>query len=443
LASYLFYHVEYRRRLKDLWQQAQKYLNNRLSPTLSYLRQAYGLQCHMSLERWQEGPGQLVGAAAVSQVEAAFVPGVLQPRDGPGPQYCVGQRIFKGLGWDDVLLTPFYDLPGRVAGFMFLGRRGVNPADQVFHALERRQGQGQKYRPYEAGLAWLPQLCRDSPDREFLAISDPWLALRLQLRHFQGFSTPLPLTVWHDGPAGRTSRQAWQILEGRRVVIWSWQLDHRAVYQAIQANADIALAGPEEPTARSLAHYARQHIPIDLVRRILSRARPWREALGRWARDASEGAIEELLLNLESYGVDVADLCRSSPALRCGKWCQPSRLPEKVVLLDGRRFIERSDGWYHCTKDHKFLKIVDGVIRVERVEATENPQGQIYHGKVLFRGELIPFRVKLGPRYRLARAVKDMLLHQDKGVLYLSIHYHKYLEELALLFSPLQRPTSQ
>jgi len=64
------------------------------------------------------------------------------------------------------------------------------------------------------------------------------------------------------------------LLQGRRVVIWTWQLDYRAVYQAIQADADIAVAGPELPTATSLSHYVRQVNPSQLIRRVLARARP-------------------------------------------------------------------------------------------------------------------------------------------------------------------------
>jgi hypothetical protein len=438
LASYLHHHVDYRRRSKDLWDQANGYLTTTRSSTVGSLRHICNVRL-LSNDRWRTGPGRLVGAAAVAKIEAAFVPGCLQPSNDSGPPHCVGDRIFKDRPWEDVLLIPFYDLPGRISGYMFQGRGG-NLRDQVFHCLQRRQGP--KKHPYEAGLAWLPQLCQDSPDREFVAINDPYLALRIQVRHFLTSLRPLPLTVWHDSAAGRTTRQAWQILQGRRVVIWTWQLDYRVVYQAIQADAEIAVAGPEEPTAKSLNNYVRRLYPRDLMRRVLGRGRPWRDVLTQWAQNVSQGAIEDLLLNLESYGVDVPNLCRSCPVLRCGQWYQPDRLPDKVVMIDGQRFIERSDGWYHLGRDSKFVMILDAIIRVERVEPMDSRQRAIYHGVIAYRGNSIPYKVTVGPRYRLARAVKDFLLSQGKGSLHLSIHYGKYLEDLAFLFDPLQTSTS-
>jgi hypothetical protein len=49
----------------------------------------------------------------------------------------------------------------------------------------------------------------------------------------------------------------------------------------------------------------------------------------------------------------------------------------------------------------------------------------------------MPFAVTIGPRYRLARAVKDFLLEHGQGSMFMSVQYHQYLEELAFLFSPL------
>jgi hypothetical protein len=143
------------------------------------------------------------------------------------------------------------------------------------------------------------------------------------------------------------------------------------------------------------------------------------------------------LLLLESYDVDVADLCRNCPELRRGRWQAPAKLADKVVFIDDRRFVERSDGWYHCAQDGRFIRILDAIIRVERVEPAAKPQRQIYHGVVVYRGDRIPFAVTIGPRYRLARAVKDFLLERGKGSLFMSIQHHRYLEELAFLFSPL------
>jgi hypothetical protein len=106
VASYLQHHVDYRHRVQQLWEHAQGYSAQAPSPTLARLRNRYHLQSDFSPEHWRTGPGRLVGAARVSQIEATFVPGCLQPGDRPGTHYRVGERIFQGKGWEDVLLMP-------------------------------------------------------------------------------------------------------------------------------------------------------------------------------------------------------------------------------------------------------------------------------------------------------------------------------------------------
>ena len=104
-----------------------------------------------------------------------------------------------------MLVIAFQDLPGRICGFLFIGRN-ADPAagDLVYKPLKfgsSRQGTRQ------AGLAMLPSLLAEpSPllgDKAFV-MTDPFVALRLQLRYMRSQSSMLPLVLAYFGPRAAT-----------------------------------------------------------------------------------------------------------------------------------------------------------------------------------------------------------------------------------------------
>src|SRR4029077_14903044 len=109
------------------------------------------------------------------------------------------------------------------------------------------------------------------------------------------------LLAWHDGPEARTTAAAWGDLQGRPVVFWCWQLDHRVLHQVMQADGSLVLAGPHEQGAGAMDRYVRRADPDQLVRSLVRRARPWREVLRAWLEDQPDGAIEDLRLRLGGF----------------------------------------------------------------------------------------------------------------------------------------------
>jgi len=136
------------------------------------------------------------------------------------------------------------------------------------------------------------------------AVGDALLALRLQLRHCKCSLGPLPLVSCYNGERALT-RSTWRVLAERSVVFWAWRLQAAVLYQAVQADGLLALAGPDEVTSGAIDHYLRRDEPLDLLRKLQRRALPWREAVRTWAAGQLDGAIAELLLGLESYQLEL------------------------------------------------------------------------------------------------------------------------------------------
>ena len=172
---------------------------------------------------WPTGGGRIVGFTDRRAVDGYFQPGTLAGRLERSPDgyrrttVSGGCATFRGPGWDALVVVPFWDLPGRIAGFLFIGRGGDPATDYVYRRvppLGSRGGRGagshgRGTRRRDGGLAFLPGLLArprwpqadGEGDRPAVIVSDVEPALRLQLRHLDDHDEPLPLVVPWEGPS--------------------------------------------------------------------------------------------------------------------------------------------------------------------------------------------------------------------------------------------------
>ena len=244
------------------------------------LRKKLRILSQLHGQSWRNGPGRLVGALPYLEAEACFSPGAIANslRHSAVPFNGSGSRIFQGGGWGEVLAIAHFDLPGRVCGFLFVGRDG-RTSDRVFKSTYRLTS---TQRP-EGGLAGLETVERSNGEfgHDVLAVADPLLAVRLQVRHAISHTRPLPMVAWCDQPQALT-KYAWRTLSDKKVVVWAWRLTAAVVYQAMRANSHLCLLGPEDLRRDSVDHYIRLLSPDQLFRRVVRNARPWREAVRVW-----------------------------------------------------------------------------------------------------------------------------------------------------------------
>ena len=204
IERYLAEHVAYGERLHTLWAQARKHLLHRGGPH-HRAAERWGLLSPEWRYGWEQRSGQLIGYLPKAEVERCFAPGVRQQRSGrrqwSNPS---AHRVFPGPDWQDVLAVPFFDLPGRISCFLFIGRDGDPTRDFVVkRANHGWTGNQHVQEPFEAGLAYHPEVFgeADHKDRTIVALGDPLLCVRLQHRHCQTCYRPLPLVSWLDTQA--------------------------------------------------------------------------------------------------------------------------------------------------------------------------------------------------------------------------------------------------
>ena len=198
-------------------------------------------------------------------------------------------KIFPGVGWGEVLVIPYYDMPGRICAFYFIGRGG-RPEDRRF-CVPRIFSQGYlAHGNVEAGLAGL-----DTIENAYgryngcvLALADPFNALQLQMRHLHISLRPLPIVTWYDGKSERTQR-TWQLLAGWQPVFFTCEPTAALINQAIHANGKIAWVPLADPSARGIYEYLMRPFPCDTLAKLFEKAKPCARF---WANGQGNGPTE-------------------------------------------------------------------------------------------------------------------------------------------------------
>jgi hypothetical protein len=395
--GYLDKYVQKRRRTKELWEEARRYVVTGNTPSLNYLKAYFRLNATLSQQRMVEGPAKLFGALPRKQVE----------------QFCGRtnkNRVFQGRGWQDVVVIPRFDLPDRICGFEFIGRNG-EPEDRVIRAVGEFSGRGF---PREIGLAGLQLVSLKSSvlGNTVIAVPDAMLLLRFQMRQFNTSLVPLPVVAWHDSPKHFTN-SAWISLKDRKVVFWAPHIDAATVQQAQSMNAWISTVGPNPgSTWTDWYGYIGENSALDLARLIDRTAKPWSEAVEKATKDWNDGAVATLLNDLERRGCDVHEVV-STCNLRTNVSVRISGVKHTKLLDTG--FVEREDsGWYSIKADGRGEKLItDAILRIEKIVSGDDTY---YCGKVRYRGEEYPFvERQKAVESNTSRWIRSLLLNRKVG----------------------------
>lgn len=295
----------------------------------------------------------------------------------------IARAVFKGAGWDDLLVVPFYDMPGRLSGFLFLGRRGDIPADVAFYGFHPGVGN----RPAEAGLGMLHAILREAAGPQPVVITDLAVAIRLQLRQLRLTGHPLPLAL-HHASLKHTVTATWEHLPLERVAIWSPTDTLHAISLAKDCEGSVS---PEILAPSEYQDCLARKTPDEWLGHAHRDAAPWatilRRCLRKYGTDTSvvasslaRLALPETLLRRFHLGCDVALRSQLTPFLE--------RPRSRTIQYAGATIHERDGGWYR-----QLDMVCDGIIRVDTVLVSPTGQSH-YRGRILFRDRIVPFTEK-------------------------------------------------
>lgn len=383
----------------------------------------------VSLPQLRDTLGPLLGTALCGDAEAAFAPKSVSSWLPGGKRRSTSSiRLFRGNGWQEVVAVPLHDLPGRLSGFLFLGREGDLAQDLVSRVSSAVGGPGVVVHPRQQGLG-------ESP---LVALPDPWLLLKLQCRHARFAASPLPLAAWLPD---QQLRQFWSHV--RQMVFWWPQLTADVLRQAAACGGSISCTGPKATTPEGWTNYLNNfREPQVLLERVLKRAEPWPEAVNRLARQP-DSRYENLLLELAAAQQDPAALLSQLDPLarrRAQRILATTQDNRAMTLTRGtRQFVVREtpQGYFLVDRQGRSALLANGRLCLHELRHDTQTDRTTFHGELLLGNNRLDVT---GPLAQLQsggfRWAQSQLLAAGAGLLTYDPAWERELLNLASQFHP-------
>ncbi len=324
---------------------------------------------------------RVIGYANRSDFDAVFRPAIEDVSDDVDKRKKPrSDRVFRGNGWTDLMVVKFQDLPGRICGFLLVGRAGKYPEDYAYYRVIPSAKSVDSPRN-EAGLAMLDLALTAPSEAAILAVADLETAIRLQLSHLAEHDKPLPVVATCELANART-RTVWTNLPRRRVIYTGGPLEV-LMAQARGANASVseALVWPGATSTRIAYNKTR------------SEAKTWQAALEATSSKLDVEAASRLINRLDlTHGEVVEFIAGCAPATKA----RLARLAEAVdqqrtIYALGKTIRESVQGWHRIMANGREELITDAPFRLDRVVLMPTTKRSVYQGRITFRGTETPF----------------------------------------------------
>ncbi len=328
-------------------------------------------------DAWRAGIGRFIGVSTRKAVEAAFYAGGLEYTKSLGRETVCGiDHPFQGAGWGPLIVIPFHDLPGRVRGFLLVGRQG-RPCDFVYKRVVEISSRHQER--FEAGYA----LFDAGVGEGVVVVTGVEEAIRLQGRHLQDHSEPLRLIGAIESEKYRTRLGASTI--GETLVFLGPAGDLVTIAQARSANGLVAKPGADDG----------QLPPSAVVEAAIKGAKPWQAVLERslikLKPKAAEVAVASLGMAKEEL-VSFVGGCAVATQTKLKGLLTPRVGPITVTV--GKYLLRQTDeGWFAKNEEQRkreFL-VTDAPFQVDKVIALKRAGRVVYQGRIRYRGKEVPF----------------------------------------------------
>lgn len=421
LSSYTDYHAA-QEKVEAFWINCRKRLAAESSVGVARLKARLRVESSLVGERWTKGPGAYLGSVSRNGYRALVE--------------LWGKRGLP-LGDEEAILVAFHSMPGRLCGLL-----AAHGRDGLSYVGSPASGDTAKTR--EGGLAFMDTLRHASKTTGNYAVvlDDAFLAARLQTRNFSSSDRPLPLVAFrHDSTY--VTRRAYDVMNGLRPVFWNYRLTAPIVHQAILTDGLVAVTRLEHSDARGLDDYVRMNQPVTIVQKAIKKAVGWKQALATWSETATADHVLDMVLALESYGIQKPVLRSLSEPLDTAV----GREPVRRVKVNRFTIVERDGRWYHQNSVGSLDLVMNAVLRITGVtikDVTFEKKGLLrkdvvhYCCQLIHEGDTISFEAPADSMtHRCCRILQNVLGKAKQKLLYVNGGFSRRLVDAAKLFCPM------
>lgn len=380
--SYIHHHVNYRKQIQSFWQQWRNNITLDDNKELRALQQKLGIRLNLDKERWLNGPGLFVGGANMDAVKECFKH---SEHSKINTRYT---QLFSGGNWGELLILPLHVLPGRLKGFIFIGREAKSPGDVLSKIirLSRARVFDEKsgttpLKDDDAGIALYD--ARWVTDNELVVMNDPVLALRMQCWHLQDHGQPAPVVSMYSNAGFRTSTSIWDTIPNK-LIFWGVPTGELFRHARI-TNSRVYVHGFNENGPA--ISFTRKPL-IEWLEAVNRDARPWDEVLEEVLSTLPASKAEAILMGMKLTSKELQDLLKSCPneIQNSMVTCENTRVVRSIIVQD--KLIREKYGWVLEKHDQE---ICNGILRIEEVVHNKKKNKNYFLGKIIFKGKEIPF----------------------------------------------------
>ncbi len=350
--------------------------------------------------------------------------------------------LFKESGqkWTDVIAVPYYDMPGRIRSFLFIGPSGgstdrhwvikrVHINSQFTSSLYAAD----KLQVYDCGFAMYDAIEYISSEfKDYLYVfTDPMVAARLHSKHFLSSSLMLPIVATYDKD-GYGTRDTYYNIPTKNFLFWSPKYTPELFSQARLVGGRVFCP---EYDPRRLCHGLHDFKSREWLHILYRDSKPWDDALLDVLNKSTPEEAESLLLKTEmtDYEVDrFLAKCSQEVKDRMRQISGKSTVM-KAQYVSNRVIVEIDNKW-HIGGSGELLS--DACIRIDNVLHYERKKKTVYQGRVLYDNETIPFETDDSEFLdNQIRWIRNFLISRGKGIPRIFIPYKTSLEMIALAFN--------
>lgn len=282
---------------------------------------------------------------------------------------CPDESVFHSWGqqsrdWKEVIVIPFYDLPGRVSALQFCHLKGDKPTP--FHYRGINPGfHGDFYK--RPGIGMFQAMEKSDPQLgdDLFVFADPVIALRshiIKLKDGTGLSLPLVAFYPESKPASFLREHC----PSRRLIFWSHQLDAQFFKHVQATDGWVADHRPTE----NMFHFLNRQTPQHWINHLRKVARRWEAVLEDHIANMPLVELTAFMLRLD-WTDDILDRfidgCASVTRERLDDIRTKGR-QYKRISHNGYWVMDTDRGWQNSRHDEIISEVVfylDKVIHYE------------------------------------------------------------------------------
>lgn len=375
-----------------------------------------GISVPRDARYWQNGMGKMIGFASREDCESGTAPPKMHEEDDPCEytKHSGDYRSFIGKHWKNVIVVPFFDMPGRIREFKFISMNEgrLVYANKILHHRKIHQK--------SAALAFFDQIVKGTNHEDLVVTDTLETAIRLHAKQLKEGRSLLPVVSVADFGQLDFLKSLFPF----KFTICNPKLGVET-FPAIKASRSKVYI---DSNANTVLAKSSTITWLDVVR---NSAKDWKEVLENWLLTVRKPEAQAAVGNIEFSTQDFQEIDQGNYPSISDVLKSLDRHNHRVVTVMGEKFYQTTDGWI-LLSNHNVISAATVTIQsiFKDTDDREKIAGYVSYKqkKHLF------FKPSVELKDKGADFIRDVLV--DNGIVCVDVdkRFTKFFYDIALAF---------